>query len=154
MKCVKKRNRTFIQLGAGISFILLLGSCGKDHTKHLLLNKVWEVNDVTPPEGTFDIDATNEAQDLKNGFYRHATFEFFDNGIFRTDFGGQLDSGNFKIGPYGKVVSLYQLHAKKMYEQIEIQELTKNELAFNTLISNFSMTLHLHNISDSTINKQ
>lgn len=126
--------------------VLGLVSCGREQTRKKLLDKVWRVVDVTPPaNGTFDVEATNEAEDLKNGFYRHATFEFRSGGLFRTRFSGKPDSGNYQISFDGTILSLYPLHGTKMYEQIRILRLTKHEFDFNTVLSRFYMTLHLKN---------
>ena len=126
------------------TLMLFLCACGKNKTAWLLENKHWKVYNVTPPAtGTFDIDAANEAEELKNGFYKNAQFEFVSNGIYRTTFGGKIDSGKFKINYDGKIISLYPLHGNKMYEQIQLQKLTDNEMNFNTLIADFYMTLNL-----------
>lgn len=124
--------------------LLLLASCGRSRTEKLLLDKTWRVYDVTPPQtGTFDVDASNEAEELKNGFYKNASFEFQTSGIFIATFSGKPDSGKFRIGYDGKIISLYPLHGDKIYEQIDIQRLTDSTLDFNTLMAKFDMTLHL-----------
>lgn len=123
-------------------FLLSLSSCGRSLTEKLLLNKKWEVYDVTAP-GNFDIETYNRAQDLKNGFYKNAWFQFLHDSLFITSFGGKLDSGKYHINTGGQTISLYPLQGGKMYEQIQIQKLNSHSLDFNTLISDFNMTLHL-----------
>lgn len=123
--------------------LLLWESCGNNRTRHLIQDKRWNVQDVTPPaNGNFDIEDENEAQQLKAGFYKNAWFEFTSQGIFKASFDGKLDSGKYNVGSGGHIISLYTLHADTMYEQIQIQLLNNQELDFNTLISSFYMTLH------------
>jgi len=127
-----------------VTGIIFLAACGKSRTEKLLLDKRWKVYDVTPPRtGVYDVDAANQAEELKNGFYKNAWFEFEQNGIFKADFAGKTDSGKFKISPGGGIISLYPLHSDKMYEQIQIQNLSDSTLRFNTLIAKFDMTLDL-----------
>ncbi len=131
----------YIFLLAGI---LLLTACGKGRTEKQLLDKRWKVYDVTPPQtGVYDVDAANQADELKNGFYKNAWFEFEQNGIFKANFAGKTDSGKFKVSRDGEIISLYPLHSSKMYEQIQIQQLSASTLRFNTLIAKFDMTLDL-----------
>ncbi|MBX5438515.1 MAG: hypothetical protein IRZ29_03120, partial [Thermoflavifilum sp.] len=121
----------------------LLG-CGKTHTRKLLLHKTWHVINVTPPEnGSFDIEAARAAEEMKNGFYRNASFTFLDNGLFFTNFNGKIDTGRYEINPGGKIISLYPLQGNKIYEQIQIQELNDSTLSFTTVMANFHMVLHL-----------
>lgn len=118
--------------------------CGKTHTRKLLLHKTWHVVDVTPPEnGNFDIEASRAAEEMKNGFYRNASFTFLDNGLFFTNFNGKIDTGRYEINPGGKIISLYPLHGNKIYEQIQIRELHDSTLSFTTIMANFYMVLHL-----------
>lgn len=125
-----------------IVFLFMTASCGKAETEKLLLNKKWEVYDVTAP-GNFDIQAYNRAQDLKDGFYKNAWFQFLPDSLFITSFGGKLDSGKYHVNTGGQTVSLYPLHGGKMYEQIQIQKINAHNLDFNTLMADFNMTLHL-----------
>jgi hypothetical protein len=124
------------------SCILLLVSCGRAKTERLLLNKKWEVYDVTAP-GNFDIETYNRAQDLKNGFYKNAWFQFLPDSIFITSFSGKSDTGKYHINSGGQTISLYPLYSNKMYEEIQIQKLDAHFFDFNTLIADFNMTLHL-----------
>ncbi len=124
------------------SCILLLVSCGRAKTERLLLNKKWEVYDVTAP-GNFDIETYNRAQDLKNGFYKNAWFQFLPDSIFITSFSGKPDTGKYHINSGGQTISLYPLYSNKMYEEIQIQKLDAHFFDFNTLIADFNMTLHL-----------
>lgn len=122
---------------------LLLSACSKGHTEKLLWDKKWEVYNVTPPASdNFDLEAANRARDLKNGFYNGAWFQFTRYGLFRAAFGGKVDSGKYTISYDGKVISLYPLQGNKMYEQLQIQHLTKEQFDFNTVIADFKMTLH------------
>lgn len=124
------------------SCILLLVACGRAKTERLLLNKKWEVYDVTAP-GNFDIETYNRAQDLKNGFYKNAWFQFLPDSIFITSFSGKVDTGKYHINSGGQTISLYPLYGNKMYEEIQIQRLDAHFFDFNTLIADFNMTLHL-----------
>ncbi|SFV34214.1 hypothetical protein [Thermoflavifilum thermophilum] len=129
-----------------LGFALITGimGCGKAHTRKLLLHKTWHVINVTPPEnGSFDIEATRAAEEMKNGFYKNASFTFLDNGLFFTDFNGKTDTGRYEINPGGKIISLYPLHGNKIYEQIRIRELNDSILSFTTVMANFDMMLHL-----------
>jgi hypothetical protein len=122
---------------------LVLQSCGNRKTLAMLQDKYWKVTDVTPPaRGNFDIEDQNQADELKQGVYRNAWFEFTGNGTFKASFDGKLDSGKYKLGANGRIISLYPLHADTVYEQIQIQRLDDHELDFNTLIARFYMTLH------------
>ncbi|MBX6379871.1 MAG: hypothetical protein IRZ01_04220 [Thermoflavifilum aggregans] len=128
----------------GFALIIGLLGCGKAHTRKLLLHKTWHVVDVTPPEnGNFDIEASRAAEEMKNGFYRNASFTFLDNGLFFTDFNGKTDTGRYAINPGGKIISLYPLRGNKIYEQIRIRELNDSTLSFTTVMANFDMVLHL-----------
>jgi hypothetical protein len=122
---------------------ICLVSCGRGKTEKLLLYKKWGVIDVKPPGGTFSIEASNRARDLKNGFYKNAWFKFLPDSIFIASFSGKADSGKYHISGDGQTISLYPKHGGKMYEQIEIRHLTTDQLTFNTAIADFHMTLHL-----------
>ncbi|TAN11305.1 MAG: hypothetical protein EPN37_17535 [Chitinophagaceae bacterium] len=135
-------NSKYVFIIGLFSCILLLVSCGRAKTERLLLNKKWEVYDVTAP-GNFDIETYNRAQDLKNGFYKNAWFRFLPDSIFITSFSGKSDTGKYHINSGGQTISLYPLYSNKMYEEIQIQKLDAHFFDFNTLIADFNMTLHL-----------
>ncbi|MHB1922037.1 MAG: hypothetical protein ACYCOO_07350 [Chitinophagaceae bacterium] len=125
---------------------LVLIGCGKVKTSHLLENRIWVVQNITPPETmNFDIEAYNQAQDLKNGFYKNASFQFKKNGIFKATFNHIPDSGRFKVSWDGEIISLFPLTGGKSYEQIQIQQLNDSVLSFNTLIANFNMVINCKN---------
>src|SRR5690242_11812442 len=67
---------------SSLMLCLAFASCGRNQTAKLLQGKKWEVYDVTPPGGTFSIEASNRAQELKDGFYKNAWFRFLPDGIF------------------------------------------------------------------------
>jgi hypothetical protein len=130
----------------GLSMLLwgmLLVSCGRAKTERLLLNKKWEVYNVTPPGNTFNIEESNRAQELKSGFYRDAWFKFLPDSIFVASFGGKADTGRYEISRSGKIIALYPKGGSKMYEQMQLQQLTSEKVSFNTVIANFHMILHL-----------
>jgi hypothetical protein len=122
---------------------LAFASCGRNQTAKLLQGKKWEVYDVTPPGGTFSIEASNRAQELKDGFYKNAWFRFLPDGIFIASFHGRSDSGKYRISAGGKTISLYPEHGSRMYEQMQIRQLTQDRFSFNTVIADFHMVLHL-----------
>ncbi|GAA4318813.1 hypothetical protein [Compostibacter hankyongensis] len=124
------------------SACLLLLSCGKSSTEKKLWDKHWKVYDVTPPPGIFDVEATHQAEDLKNGFYKNAWFQFTRDGVFRASFGGKADSGKYTISFDGKIISLYPWQGTKMYEQLRVLKLTPQQFDFNTILADFRMTLH------------
>lgn len=127
---------------------VMLVACGKSRTEKLLWNKKWGVYNVTPPDnGTFDVEASDRAQELKNGFYKDTWFQFTEYGLFRASFGGKVDSGKYTISYDGQIISLYPLKGNKMYEQIQVKQLTRDKFDFNTVIADFHMTLHTKNIS-------
>lgn len=124
----------------------LLVSCGRAKTEKLLMNKRWVVYDVTPPKGVFNIEKSNRAQDLKNGFYKNAWFEFLPDSLFVASFGGKTDTGKYVIRMDGETVSLYPRYGHTIYEQIEIEQLSEDRLHFNTKVADFHMTLHLKSL--------
>lgn len=133
-------------LAVGMALVLwgmLAASCGRARTERLLLNKKWAVYDVTPPGGTFNIEEANRARDLKSGFYRDAWFKFLPDSVFVASFGGQADTGKYHISGDGKVIALYPRGGSKMYEQMQLQQLTAERLSFNTVIAKFHLILHL-----------
>ena len=118
-------------------------SCGRSKTEDLIKGKKWEVYDVTPPAGVFNIEDANRASDLKNGFYKEAWFKFLSDGIFVASFEGKADTGRYQISSNGKMISLYPKHGKDVYEQIQIQHLTNDKMDFNTIVADFNLVLHL-----------
>ncbi len=129
----------------------LLISCGRGKTERLLMNKRWQVYDVTPPDGTFNIEKSNRAKDLKNGFYKNAWFEFLPDSLFVASFGGKADTGKYAIRPSGKRISLFPRYENKLYEQIRIVKLNADKMQFTTQVADFHMTLHL---KATSINEQ
>lgn len=125
-----------------MSLLIFWSSCGM-RTEKLLLNKKWEVYNVTPPSGAFDLDAINRAEELKNGFYKNAWFQFLPDSVFITSFGNRLDTGKYVIRCAGKLIALYPKYGGRIYEEIQIQKLTSDKLLFNTVMADFHMTLHL-----------
>ncbi len=123
--------------------VCLLSSCGRMRTEKLLMNKRWLVYDVTPPAGTFNIEKSNRAKELKNGFYKNAWFEFLSDSLFVASFGGKTDTGKYAIRAGGKAVSLFPRYGHTIYEQIKIKELKRDRLQFTTQIADFHMLLHL-----------
>lgn len=121
----------------------ILASCGRSRTEKLLLQKKWEVYDVTPPPGTFNIEDNNRASDLKNGFYKGAWFKFLPDSIFIASFEGKPDTGKYRISSDGKTIALYPHHSDKMYEQIQLRHLSADKMEFNTVIADFHLVLHL-----------
>jgi hypothetical protein len=127
-----------------ITTSLIMISCGRARTEKLLLNKTWQVYDVTPPPGGgFNVEESNRAQELKEGFYKNTWFKFLPDSIFIASFNGKADSGKYHIGSDGKVIALYPKQGNKMYEQIQVQQLTDTRLSFNTVIADFHLVLHL-----------
>ncbi len=123
----------------------LLNACGLKKTEKLLMNKRWEVYDVTPPRGRFNIEQSNRAKELKNGFYKDAWFEFLPDSVFVASFNGKADTAKYVIRSGGDAISLYPRYGNKIYEQIELVRLTEDTLQFNT--ASFHMTLHLKALS-------
>lgn len=109
----------------------------------MLKGKKWEVYDVTPPAGVFNIEDANRASDLKNGFYKDAWFKFLSGDVFVASFEGKADTGRYQISSNGKTISLYPKHGNKVYEQIQIQNLTRDKMDFNTIVADFNLVLHL-----------
>lgn len=138
---IKKTNYLIIVGLLSVCFFVV--SCGRSKTENLLLNKKWEVYDITPPEGAFDIQDANRAKDLKNGFYKNAWFKFLPDSVFIAAFHGNPDTGKYVINFTGKTIALYPKGGNKMYEQIQIQELTEDRFSFNTVVADFHLTLHL-----------
>jgi hypothetical protein len=132
-----------LALSAILLFTLALASCGRKETAKLLQGKKWEVYDVTPPGGAFSIEASNRAEELKNGFYKNAWFRFLPDGIFIASFQGKADSGKYRISTTGKTISLYPKYGDSIYEQIQVRQLTRDRFSFNTLIADFHLVLHL-----------
>lgn len=137
----KKTNLVFV----ATLFIVtgFLTSCGKAKTEKLIMNKRWEVYDVTPPPGLFSVEKSKRAKQLKNGFYKNAWFEFLPDSMFVASFGGKIDTAKYVIRFGGDAISLYPRYGDKIYEQIEIVKLTDEKLKFNTEVADFNMTLHL-----------
>ncbi len=130
--------------GFVVAFLMVVGflsSCGLKKTEELLMNKRWKVYDVTPPPGRFNIEQSNRAKELKNGFYRDAWFEFLPDSVFVASFSGKADTAKYVIRSGGDAISLYPRYGNKIYEQIEIVQLTEDTLKFKT--ASFNMTLHL-----------
>lgn len=124
--------------------LLLLAACGRARTEKLLTTTVWAVTDVTPPPGSgFNIEDKQRAEELKEGFYRGAWFRFLADSLFVAHFGNRTDTGKYAISASGKTIQLYPRQGGQMYEQLQILELTKDRLAFNTLLADFHLTLHL-----------
>lgn len=138
-----KKNITYLKVIALLFVFFFAASCGRNKTKERLLNKKWEVYDVTPPEGAFDIQDANRAKDLKNGFYKNAWFKFLPDSVFIAAFHGNPDTGKYVINFTGKTIALYPKGGNKMYEQIQIQKLTDDTFSFNTVVADFHLTLHL-----------
>lgn len=135
--------KSFIPLICIAFILIIVSSCGRSRTSKLLLQKKWEVYDVTPPAGIFNIEDNNRADDLKNGFYKGAWFRFLPDSIFIGCFQGKADTGKYHISRNGKTISLYPRHGGTMYEQIQIQQLTPSKLEFKTVLADFHMVLHL-----------
>jgi hypothetical protein len=127
---------------------MMVVSCGRAKTERLLWNKKWVVYNVTPPGNAFNIEESNRAQELKSGFYRDAWFKFLPDSVFVASFGGQADTGRYEISGNGKVIALYPKGGSKMYEQMQLQQLTAQRLSFNTVIANFHMILHLKAVDE------
>jgi len=123
--------------------VAAVASCGRSKTTNLLLDKQWMVTDVTPPSGTFNVEQSNRAQDLKAGFYKGAWFKFMPDSIFVASLGGRTDTGRYHINATGDVISLYPAGGGRMYEQLQIQRLTLNQFVFTTVIADFHLVLHL-----------
>lgn len=125
--------------------LVMLGllSCGRTKTRNLLLDKQWMVKDVTPPAGTFNVEESNRAEELKAGFYKGAWFKFLPDSIFVASLGGKTDTGRYHINAGGDVIALYPASGGKLYEQLQVQRLTDNQFAFTTVIANFHLVLHL-----------
>lgn len=136
-------NRFLYSTGLLILSLVVITSCGRSKTKKLLLNKKWEVYNVTPPGGIFNVEQSNRAKELKDGFYKNAWFKFLPDSIFIASFSGKADSGKYHISAGGKTISLYPKQGNKIYEQIQIRKLTNNRLSFNTVIADFHLILHL-----------
>lgn len=126
-----------------LMIVVCIVSCGRSKTEEMLKGKKWEVYDVTPPAGAFNIEDANRASDLKNGFYKGAWFKFLPEGIFVASFEGKADTGRYQISSNGKMISLYPKNSDKVYEQIQIQHLTSNKMDFNTIVADFNLVLHL-----------
>lgn len=126
---------------AGVLFIW--SSCGRAGTEKLLLHKKWEVYNVTPPSGIFNIEDNNRANELRDGFYKGAWFKFLPDSIFIAFFQGKADTGKYHISANGKSISLYPRRGGKMYEQMRIQQLSADKMKFNTVVADFRMVLHL-----------
>lgn len=142
-------NKTQKNIGYLILFtccLMLVVSCGRSKTKKLLLQKKWEVYDVTPPAGVFNIEDANRASDLKQGFYKGAWFKFLPDSVFIASFGGKADTGKYSISLNGKQISLYPRHSETMYEQIQIRNLSAQQMEFNTVLANFHLVLHLKSV--------
>lgn len=128
------------------SVLLLLFACGRSKTEKLLIQKKWEVYDVTPPPGVFNIEDNNRASDLKEGFYKGAWFKFLPDSFFIASFQGKADSGKYSISSDGKTISLYPKTGGKMYEQIQLQHLSADKMEFNTVLADFHLILHLKSV--------
>lgn len=137
------KNKYVILIFMFLPVIVLTASCGKTKTEKLLVNKRWEVYDVTPPPGPFNVEESNRAKELKNGFYKNAWFEFQQDSMFVASFGGSVDTAKYAIRSGGDAVSLYPRYGNKIYEQIEIVLLTADKLKFSTEVASFNMILHL-----------
>lgn len=137
--------QTMSRLMVLLALAALLGllSCGRAKTENLLLDKMWMVTDVTPPAGTFNVEESNRAQDLKAGFYKDAWFKFLPDSIFVASIGGKTDTGRYHINSGGDAIRLYPAGGGKMYEQLQVQRLTANQFVFTTVIANFHLVLHL-----------
>ncbi len=123
----------------GMSFLM---SCGEGETKRLLMNKKWEVYDVKPPEGTFNIENSKRAKQLKNGFYQGAWFKFLEDSLFVASFGGEIDTAKYALIAKDEI-ELYPSHGGKAYERLLILKINKDELNFDTEMADFKMTLFL-----------
>lgn len=153
MKNANPHHRPRATAAALLLFCLAATSCGRSETAKLLQHKKWEVYDVTPPGGTFSIEASNRAEELRDGFYKNAWFRFLPDGLFIASFHGRADSGKYRISTGGKTISLYPEHGSRMYEQIQIRQLTRDRFSFNTLIADFHMVLHLKAAGSSAQNR-
>lgn len=139
MKLFKKNNvRLLLFLGVIIGF----SSCGKSHTEKLLTQKRWVVYDVKPPSGTFNIEKSLRAKQLKNGFYKNAWFEFLEDSLFVASFKGNPDTGRYAIIAKDEV-SLYPKYRDTVYERLKIVTIGDSLLSFNTRKADFYMTLLL-----------
>lgn len=139
-------HRAVRQKLTGLLLCLVLAgaaSCGRQKTERLLLHKQWLVYDVTPPPGPFNIEESNRAQELKDGFYKNAWFEFLRDSIFVASVGGKTDTGKYHISGDGSRIALFPKQGTKVYEQIEIRQLSAEKLSFNTVVANFHLVLHL-----------
>lgn len=123
--------------------LVTLVSCGRAKTERMLLDKTWEVTDVTPPAGAYNVEQANRARELKEGFYHGGWFRFLPDSVFVASLGGKTDTGRYRINGGGDVISLYPAGGGRMYEQIRIQYLTADRFRFTTVLADFHLVLHL-----------
>lgn len=117
-----------------LACLLFIAACSTQ-TKKLLVNKTWKVIDVqVPKEIPFDVQNYDQAAALKNGFYKNASFEFKPDGTFIATFQNKPDTGRYRVTNNGHSVELRPQKGNKVYEHLEIVEISQEELAFKTLI--------------------
>lgn len=127
-----------------LAFSVIFAACSSGKTNELLQHKKWKVYDVSVPASEpYNNVQVTQANDLKNGYYSDAYYQFLDNGLFIATIAGRPDSGRYKLLSNGRIISITAANGQRSTEHlIEVTKLNESEFNMKVQSGEYHFILH------------